>query len=153
MKKRPEGTGLYPHTDDKSTQARHHSYLCANMERSKSNAGWREIFCVLVKFIQCFMRALRSLYVNWETMLTSGWPPKSILLTRAGALMLPVWYPIWREPSTAATMEVSSGTVSWFWGQGWGLLIQQGKHIWDILGSARTIWYINCIIQLILLTV
>jgi len=30
MKKQPEGTGLYPHTDDKSTQARHHSYLGAN---------------------------------------------------------------------------------------------------------------------------
>lgn len=77
MKNRPEGTGLYPHTDDKSTQARHHSYLCVNMKPSKSSAGWREIFSDFVQFIQCFMRALRSLYVNWETMLTSAWPLKS----------------------------------------------------------------------------
>lgn len=39
---------------------------------------------------------------------------RSLRLTLAGALMLPVWYPICREPSTAARMEVTSVAVRWF---------------------------------------
>lgn len=42
-------------------------------------------------------------------------PPAPVLLTLAGALMLPVWYPICREPSTAARMEVRRAAVRWLW--------------------------------------